>query len=123
MGFRYRSTIRILPGLRVNLSKSGASLSVGRRGATVNLGKRGVKTTVGLPGSGLSYSETKPWHRRIDHQGQPPARSGFNPLVTILALVAIGAVLLIFGRRSDFDLDQDRGGKGSPYAEQPRNGV
>ena len=60
MGWRYRSSIRILPGLRINLSKSGASLSVGRRGATVNLGRRGIRTTVGLPGSGLSYSQTTP---------------------------------------------------------------
>jgi hypothetical protein len=52
MGFRYRSSIRLGRGLRIDLSKGGASLSVSRRGATVNLGKRGIRGTVGLPGSG-----------------------------------------------------------------------
>ena len=61
MGFRYRSSIRLGKGPRINLGKSGASLSIGRRAATVNLGKRGVRTTVGLPGCSLSYSQTNPW--------------------------------------------------------------
>jgi hypothetical protein len=59
MGFRFRRSIRVVPGLRINLSKSGPSLSVGGRGATVNINERGARTTVGLPGSGLSYSTTR----------------------------------------------------------------
>jgi uncharacterized protein DUF4236 len=35
MSFRFRKRIRLGKFLRVNLSKSGASLSIGRRGATV----------------------------------------------------------------------------------------
>ena len=57
MGFRFRQALRIVPGLRLNLSKSGVSASLGVRGATLNLGKRGVRGTVGLPGSGVSYSK------------------------------------------------------------------
>ena len=56
MGLRFQKRIRIFKGLTINLSKTGASLSVGGRGATVNFSKRGTKTTVGIPGSGLSYS-------------------------------------------------------------------
>jgi hypothetical protein len=104
MGWRYRSSIRILPGLRVNLSKSGASLSVGRRGATVNLGKRGIRTAVGLPGSGISYSETKPWHLRAARRaGQlaanpTPVRRG-NPIVGWLILIgAVVATVAALGR-------------------------
>ena len=97
MPLRFRRSIRLARGLRINLSKTGASLSVGRRGATMNFGKRGVKTTVGLPGSGLSYSETAPWHRRGHPLGpvEPPARSGANPFVVIAILVAIGVFLLV----------------------------
>jgi len=76
MGFRYRSSIRLARGLRINLSKSGASLSVGRPGATVNFGKRGVRTMVGLPGTGISYSETKPWR----HQAALETRESFPNL-------------------------------------------
>lgn len=60
MGFRFRRSIRIFPGLRINLGKRGASLSVGGHGATVNLSARGTRTTVGLPGTGLSYSTYAP---------------------------------------------------------------
>jgi hypothetical protein len=59
MGLRLRKILTLAPGLRINLSKSGASLSVGPKGATVNLGRKGVRGTVGLPGTGLSYSEYK----------------------------------------------------------------
>ena len=56
MGFRFRRSIRLAPGLRLNLSRTGLSASLGRRGATVNLNANGARTTVGLPGSGLSYT-------------------------------------------------------------------
>ncbi|NBX03190.1 MAG: DUF4236 domain-containing protein [Alphaproteobacteria bacterium] len=55
-GLRVRKILKLAPGLRVNLSKSGGSLSVGGKGFTVNLGRKGTRSTVGLPGSGLSYS-------------------------------------------------------------------
>lgn len=57
MGFRFRKSFRIAPGVRINLSKSGVSTSLGKPGATINIGKSGVRGTVGVPGSGLSYSE------------------------------------------------------------------
>ncbi|MBC7601231.1 MAG: DUF4236 domain-containing protein [Ramlibacter sp.] len=57
MGFRFRKTIKLLPGLCLNLSKSGVSASVGKAGATVNVSDKGVRGTVGLPGTGISYSE------------------------------------------------------------------
>ncbi|GEO80633.1 DUF4236 domain-containing protein [Pararhodospirillum oryzae] len=56
MGFRFRQSIRLAPGLRLNLGKRGTSLTVGRPGASVNLGRQGARATVGLPGTGLSYS-------------------------------------------------------------------
>lgn len=57
MGFRLRQTLRIFPGLRLNLSKSGVSASVGVQGATLNVGRKGIRGTVGVPGSGMSYSK------------------------------------------------------------------
>ncbi len=53
--FRFRKTISILPGVRINLSKTGVSGSLGGHGATVNVGKRGEQVTLGIPGTGLSY--------------------------------------------------------------------
>lgn len=56
MGFRFRKVISVLPGVKINLSKSGVSTSLGGHGATVNVGTSGKKLiTLGIPGTGLSY--------------------------------------------------------------------
>ena len=57
MGFRFQKRISILPGVRINLSKSGVSTSLGPRGADVNIGKDGVTANAGIPGTGLSYRQ------------------------------------------------------------------
>ena len=56
MGLRLRKSIKLMPGLKLNLSKSGMSLTAGRRGACVNFSSRGTRATVGMPGTGISYS-------------------------------------------------------------------
>ncbi len=55
MGLRFRKIFKVAPGVKINLSKSGLSLSAGRKGATTNLSTKGLRSTVGIPGSGLSY--------------------------------------------------------------------
>jgi uncharacterized protein DUF4236 len=55
MGFRFQKRIRILPGVRVNLGKRGASVSIGGRGVTTNVSTSGVQNTYSIPGTGLSY--------------------------------------------------------------------
>jgi hypothetical protein len=54
-GLRFQKRLSILPGVRVNLSKSGVSASVGPRGADINIGRHGVTANAGIPGTGLSY--------------------------------------------------------------------
>lgn len=56
MGIRFRKSVKICKGVRVNFSKSGASLSLGGRGHRVTMGKRGTRVSMGIPGTGLSYS-------------------------------------------------------------------
>jgi len=53
--FRFRKTFSILPGVRVNLSKTGVSGSLGGHGATLNVGHGKENVTLGVPGTGLSY--------------------------------------------------------------------
>src|SRR5436190_18064094 len=58
MGWLFRKSIKILPGIRVNLGKRGfTSVSVGPRGAKVNVGKKGTFLTTGIPGTGLSHRQ------------------------------------------------------------------
>ena len=57
MAFRFRRTLKIFPGVRLNLGKLGVSVSAGMRGANVTLGRNGLYGNVGAPGTGLSYRE------------------------------------------------------------------
>jgi Protein of unknown function (DUF4236) len=56
MPIRIRKSFNLFPGVKVNMSKGGMSISVGRKGFHLNFSKRGVRQTVGLPGSGISES-------------------------------------------------------------------
>lgn len=58
MGWRFRKSVRILPGVRLNISKSGISTSLGVPGATLNLGRGKRTLTTGIPGTGLSHSQS-----------------------------------------------------------------
>ena len=60
--FRFYKRVSIFPGLSVNLSKSGPSLTVGMRGAHVTMGRTGVRKTVGIPGTGIYYTSHEGYH-------------------------------------------------------------
>ncbi len=83
--FRFRKIIPLGKFLRINVSKTGASLSVGRPGATVNVRKDRVDGTVGVPGSGLSYKE------RLSNRGCASALVFALMLAASLAAVAVCA--------------------------------
>jgi Protein of unknown function (DUF4236) len=80
MGLRFRRSIKILPGIRLNFGKRGVSTSIGVRGAHVTFGKTGTRTTVGLPGSGISYTHLdKPHHERSVASTPDPAPESSAP--------------------------------------------
>jgi len=58
MSFRFWRRVKILPGVTLNLSKTGGSLSFGPRGAKITIGPHGRRTSVGIPGTGLFYTKT-----------------------------------------------------------------
>ncbi len=70
MGLRFRKTISVLPGVRLNISKSGVSASIGGKGVTLNVGRKGARGTVGLPGTGLSYSQRFPRPKARGERGE-----------------------------------------------------
>lgn len=55
MAFRFQRRIKIAPGIRLNLSKSGVGVSAGIRGASLSAGSRGIYGHTGIPGTGLAY--------------------------------------------------------------------
>lgn len=56
MAFRFFRRKTLFPGVTLNMSKSGPSISFGPRGLRHTIGPRGRRSTVGLPGTGLHYS-------------------------------------------------------------------
>lgn len=64
MAFRFWRRLHIAPGVTINLSKSGASMSVGPRGLKYTVGQQGTRTTMGVPGTGLFYTQTNTKRKR-----------------------------------------------------------
>jgi len=101
MGFRFQRRFKIFPGVSVNLSKSGVSASVGTRGAHVTVARGQVRETVGLPGTGLSYTQTQKIGGDAADSAPPPARRHklrWVLLLLILFLAAIAAVRILAAR-------------------------
>lgn len=72
MGFRFRKSIKILPGLKINLTHKGiSSASIGTPSASLNIGKKGTRTSVGIPGTGLSYSKHQSYKNRASNPENP----------------------------------------------------
>src|SRR5687768_8041986 len=55
MPIRFHRQFTLFPGVKVNVSKTGMSLTIGGKGFHLNLSKRGVMQTTNLPGKGLSH--------------------------------------------------------------------
>ena len=56
MSLRYRKSIKIAPGLKLNVTKTGLGMTVGGKGAHYSVHTGGRRTTsVGIPGTGLYY--------------------------------------------------------------------
>ena len=72
MSFRFKKSIKILPSVKLNISKNGLnSVTIGKPGASLNLSKKGKQATVGIPGTGLSYS--KKFSSSIDTSSKSPS--------------------------------------------------
>jgi hypothetical protein len=74
MGLRFRRSVKIMPGVRLNFSAQGMSTTIGPRGSNVNLGSRGAFLNVGLLGTGLSYRS------RLTGTAAEPAQGAAEPL-------------------------------------------
>ena len=89
MGFRFSRRISLFKGLRLNLSKSGTSVSVGGRGGWLTFGKKGIRATVGIPGTGMSWSE------KIGEV--PPAHQPPSLIMRLVGLVGLLSAILLAG--------------------------
>jgi hypothetical protein len=97
--FRFYRRLHLFPGLSVNVSKSGPSLTVGMRGAHLTFGPRGVTRTLGIPGTGIYYTSRTGRHSGFHtaHLETPVTvrlQAMADRLITV-ALLVIGALFAI----------------------------
>lgn len=55
MGWRFRKSKSLFPGVRLNISRRGLGLRIGPRNAGVSIGPTGTRVSGSIPGTGLSY--------------------------------------------------------------------
>lgn len=67
--FRFKKSIKIAPGLKLNFNKKSTSLTFGGKGAHYTINSKGSRTTsFGIPGTGISYVDTKKAHKKSSKQ-------------------------------------------------------
>ena len=106
MGFRFRKSFRIAPGIRLNLSSKSTSVRFGPKGLGYTISSNGKKrVTASIPGTGISYSEvissaprSRPVHHRALATAPVKGKTSFWPW----AIGVIGLVISfgIFGNNA-----------------------
>ncbi|AVK47522.1 hypothetical protein AXY43_05505 [Clostridium sp. MF28] len=57
MGWGFRKSVNIMPGVKINLSRSGPSISLGPKGLKYNINSRGSRVRCSIPGTGVYYTK------------------------------------------------------------------
>src|ERR1700689_2203979 len=93
--FRFYRRVSIFPGLSVNVSKSGPSLTVGMRGAHMTFGSKGIRKTVGIPGTGIYYTSHSGYHSGAHsaHIEQPISDSQQTTAHGIAQMIALIVII------------------------------
>lgn len=108
MAIRFRKSIKLGKGMRLNLNKKSVGLSFGTKGARFSMNSKGRKsTTIGVPGTGLSYTHTsgskkkkarKQTEVRNPYHDNKPLKTGFIPMLLTIFLGWSGIQWFISGR-------------------------
>lgn len=59
MGWKFRKSIKIAPGIKLNFNKNSTGVTFGGKGVHYTVNSKGKRTkSIGIPGTGLYYSTT-----------------------------------------------------------------
>lgn len=75
MGLRFRKSVKIAPGVKLNFSKSGVSTTFGGKGFSTTVSKRGTYRNIGIPGTGISYRKKIAGRSSKSHASHKTART------------------------------------------------
>lgn len=93
MGLKFRKSVKIAPGVRVNLGKKSSSVSVGNKYGGYNIGSKGTRARVSAPGTGLSYSERINKPKRQSAPQEPKSHSGAEWIAALI--IGVGFFFLL----------------------------
>lgn len=98
MGLYFRRSRKILPGVRMNLSRNGVGFSFGTRGARYSISPTGRRTSsFGIPGSGLSYRTSARAKKRVPLNASKYSSSGNRTSPSSVLKVLSWCILLALG--------------------------
>lgn len=106
MGWRYRKSIKIAPGIKLNFGKKSMGVSIGGKHGGVSINSRsGVTARTSIPGTGLSYTQKLGGKKKRSRRpaSQPAVHSAAStaavpkPPVVLRAWYIVLAVLLLLG--------------------------
>ena len=103
MGVRFRKSVKLVPGVRLNFSSKGVSTTIGGKGFKTTIGKNGVYQSVSIPGSGLSY------RTKIAGGGSGRRRSDTAKSSTACSVGSIPAFFLDLDRNSEIVVKESNG--------------
>lgn len=113
MGFRFRKSFKIAPGIKLNVGKKGIGISAGTKGARVSVNSSGrVTKSLSIPGTGVSYVKSskiggkksaskasKPSLPKAENTPPKPQNpsNGPQPPKTYRGLRILGIILVVCG--------------------------
>lgn len=94
MGLRFRKSFKVAPGVKINLNKKSAGVTIGTKGAHYTVNTSGRRTaSIGLPGTGLSYSTSTGGKKR--NKSKASAKNSLNKIIGIV--IAAAAIVCAAG--------------------------
>lgn len=107
MGFRFRKSFKIAPGVRLNLGKKSASVSFGvRGGARHTISSTGRRTSsIGIPGTGLYYVKSK-YAKKQGSKPRPTSNQDYvDPFQEVVDFNDLIEYIISFHKECDYEYD------------------
>ena len=96
MAWGFRRSMKIAPGLRLNVGKKGFSVRAGGRGFGVTSGTSGTSVSGGIPGTGL-HARSKLSGRSKEAQSPVEPIEPIEPVEPTRGATTLGFVVIIVG--------------------------
>lgn len=100
MGFKFRKSVKIAPGVKLNFNKKSTGVTFGGKGFHYTVNSKGKRTTsVGVPGTGLYYSNTSGGNKSNSSKNKSTDNQRSFPwylnVLFFLLLIALIVVLIV----------------------------